>query len=67
MERKEYVRQVVRRLQCSPKKKREIEKQLDSHIGIGLGEGRQLEEILAEMGEPGELAQEFNDNFGRRT
>ena len=70
MERKEYVRQVVRRLQCSPKKKREIEKQLDSHIGIGLGEGRQLEEILAEMGEPGELAQEFNDNFeegeGRR-
>ena len=39
MERKEYVRQVVRRLQCSPKKKREIEKQLDSHIGIGLGEG----------------------------
>lgn len=63
MKRQEYIRQVVRHLQCAPKKKREIEKQLDSHIGIGLAEGRPLEEILGEMGEPAQLAQEFNDNF----
>lgn len=63
MDREEYIKQVVKRLQCSSKKKREIEKQLDSHIGIGLAEGRRIEEILAEMGEPAELAQEFNDSF----
>ncbi len=64
--REEYIRQVAAYLLCSGRKKREIEKQLNSHIGIGLDEGRQLEEILAEMGEPKALAEEFNDNFEER-
>lgn len=63
MTRREYIKQVSRHLQCSGARKREIEKQLDSHIGIGLDEGRPLEEILAEMGEPVAIAEEFNDSF----
>ncbi len=64
MTKQEYVKQVVRNLNCLQNKKSEIEKQLLSDIDIALGEGRQLEEILSEMGEPEELAREFNENIG---
>ena len=59
----EYTRHVARHLKCSRLKKREIQKQLESHIEIALGEGRELEEVLEEMGEPEALAEEFNENF----
>lgn len=64
MTKQEYARRVVKNLNCLQDKKDEIEKQLLSDIEIALGEGRQLEEILAGMGEPEALAQEFNENFG---
>ena len=51
-------------MDCPQDKKADIEKQLLSDIEIALGEGRQLDEILAEMGEPEALAKEFNENFG---
>ena len=60
---RDYLKQVARHLQCSPAKKREIVKQLDSHIEIALGEGRELSEILKDMGEPRALAAEFNENM----
>ena len=63
MTKQEYIKQVGRHLQCSGAKKREILKQLDSHIEIALAEGRQLDEILAQMGNPGALAEEFNENL----
>lgn len=66
MTRREYIKQVSGQLQCSRRKRQEIEKQLDSHIGIGLDEGRPLEEILAQMGEPEAIAEEFNDSFEER-
>lgn len=63
MTRQEYIRQVARHLLCSSAGKREITRQLNSHIGSALEEGRSLEEILKEMGTPETLAEEFNDNF----
>lgn len=64
MTKQDYVKQVVKKLICPQDKKADIERQLLSDIEIALGEGRQLEEILDEMGEPEALAKEFNDNFG---
>lgn len=63
MTRREYLKQTAGHLKCSPAKKREIVRQLDSHIEIALGEGRELSEILEEMGEPHALAAEFNENM----
>lgn len=64
MTKQDYVKQVVKKLICPQDKKADIERQLLSDIEIALGEGRPLEEILDEMGEPEALAKEFNDNFG---
>lgn len=63
MTRQEYIKKVSRHLHCSSSGKREIAKQLDSHMESALEEGRSLEEVLAEMGTPEALAEEFNDNF----
>jgi len=63
MTKREYLKKVAGHLQCAPAKKREIVRQLDSHIGIALGEGRELSEVLEEMGEPHVLAAEFNENM----
>lgn len=64
MTKQDYVKQVVKKLNCPQDKKSDIERQLLSDIEIALGDGRQLAEILAEMGEPEALAKEFNENFG---
>jgi len=66
MTRQQYIRQVAKHLKCTSAKKKEIEKQLDSHIEIALEEGRRLEEILAEMGEPEAIAGDFNENFDEK-
>ena len=63
MTKQQYIRQVGKALQCAPAKKGEILRQLDSDIEIGLGEGRQLSEILEEMGSPQVFAEEFNENL----
>lgn len=60
----EYTKLVVRHLQCSRSKKIEIRRQLESDIEIALSEGRQLEEILCDMGDPEVVAGEFNENIG---
>lgn len=63
MEQHSYIRAVIKKLKCSGAKKKEIEKQLQSDIGIALEEGRALSEILQEMGSPSDLAAEFNENM----
>lgn len=63
MTKQEYIKHVAKYLQCSPAKKQEITKQLDSDIEIALGEGKPLDEILTELGEPKALAGEFNENL----
>ncbi len=49
MTKQEYIRQVTKQLQCARARKKEIQRQLDSHIEIALSEGRQLEEIRLAM------------------
>ncbi len=64
MTKQDYVKQVVKKLNCPQNKRDDIARQLMSDIEIALGEGRPLEKILTEMGEPEALAREFNENFG---
>jgi len=66
MTKQEYIRQVVKRLRCTKLKKSEIERQLESDIDIAVGDGRQLEDVLSEMGAPEVIAKEFNDNMDER-
>lgn len=63
MTKQDYIRQVTKSLHCSPAKKAEITKQLDSDIETALEEGKLLDEILRDLGEPKTLAGEFNENF----
>ncbi len=65
MTKQRYIKRVGRALECAPAKKREILRQLDSDIGIALGEGRELRQILEEMGTPRALAGEFNESLDR--
>ena len=66
MTKRKYIKKITKHLKCSLEKKREIERQLMSDIEIALGEGRSLEQVLSEMGEPEALAAEFNENFDKR-
>lgn len=63
MKQEEYIKSVVRKLQCSGPKKAEIERELTSDIQTALGDGESWEEIEARMGMPEQLAKEFNDNL----
>ena len=63
MTKKQYINRVAKHLKCVPARKKEIRKQLDSHIEIALGEGRNLEDVLAKMGDPKALAGEFNESL----
>ena len=65
MTKQRYIKRVGRALECAPAKKREILRQLDSDIGIALGEGGELRQILEEMGSPRALAGEFNESLDR--
>ncbi|MCM1184584.1 MAG: DUF3887 domain-containing protein [Roseburia sp.] len=60
---KNYVNGIVRRLKCSPAKKREIRKWLESDISAALEGGEPMEHIMERMGTPQNAAKEFNDNF----
>lgn len=63
MKQEEYIKSVVRKLQCSGQKKAEIERELISDIQTALGDGESWEEIEGRMGTPDQLAEEFNENL----
>lgn len=58
-----YVRKVVKKLQCSGRKRKEIERQLTSELLSGMEDGENLQDVMERMGMPGELAEEFNSTF----
>ncbi|MDO4168979.1 MAG: DUF3887 domain-containing protein [Lachnospiraceae bacterium] len=58
-----YVRQIVKKLKCSKSKRAEIQKQLMSDIMIKMEDGMSIENIIEDMGNPKEIATEFNDSF----
>ncbi len=63
MQQEEYIKSVVRKLQCSGQKREEIEKELVSDIQTALANGESWEEIENRMGTSDQLAKEFNENL----
>lgn len=63
MQQEEYIKSVIRKLQCSGQKKAEIERELVSDIQTALADGEDWEEIELRMGIPEQLAKEFNENL----
>lgn len=63
MKTKKYIKLVLKKLKCSRRKKKEIQKELESDIAIAMENGESSDEILKRLGTPAALAREFNDNF----
>ncbi|MFA9376067.1 MAG: DUF3887 domain-containing protein [Lachnotalea sp.] len=63
MNKDKYVRAILKKLSCTGKKKKEIEKELISDIQIAMENGETWQEISIRMGTPVTIASEFNDNF----
>ncbi len=66
MDAEKYVAQVVKHLNCPGGKKREIKKQIMSDIQAAMEEGNPLGQVIQDMGEPKELAAEFNESFSEK-
>lgn len=58
-----YVRQIVKRLKCSRKQREEIRRQLAADLAAEAESGVSEGELAERMGNPREIAEEFNQNF----
>lgn len=63
MNEKQYVGEIARKIKCSGKRKKEIERQLLTDIQMRVKQGEQLEEIISQMGTAAEIADGFNENI----
>lgn len=63
MNEKQYVGEIARKIKCSGKRKKEIEKQLLTDIQMRVRQGEELEEIISQMGTAAEIADGFNENI----
>ncbi|OUQ32509.1 hypothetical protein B5E75_12255 [Massilimicrobiota timonensis] len=64
MNKKQYIKKVIRLLGCSRQQKRKIQLDLENDIEMALKQGESLEDIIQRMGAPEEVAREFNENMG---
>ncbi len=64
MNKKQYIKKVIRLLGCSQQQKRKIQLDLENDIEMALKQGESLEDIIQRMGAPEEVAREFNENMG---
>lgn len=58
-----YVKMISKRVMCSGKKRKDIQKQLLSEIEERVSGGEKPEEVMAQMGSIGEIAESFNENI----
>lgn len=58
-----YVCQIVKKLKCSKSRREEIRKQLMADLPSEAENGETLEEMIGRMGNPEEIAEEFNNSF----
>ncbi|MGN0341172.1 MAG: DUF3887 domain-containing protein [Roseburia sp.] len=58
-----YVKQIVKKIACSSKKKKDIKKQLLAEMEDRSQAGESLTEIMAEMGNVQEIADSFNESI----
>lgn len=63
MNKKQYIKKVIRLLGCSRQQKRKIQLDLENDIEMALKQGESLEDII-QRGAPEEVAREFNENMG---
>ena len=64
MNKKQYIKKVIRLLGCSRQQKRKIQLDLENDIEMALKQRESLEDIIQRMGAPEEVAREFNENMG---
>lgn len=60
---KKYVQKILKKLNCSRKRKNEIGRQLLGDIDLEKSKGKKVADILENMGTPAEIAEEFNNSF----
>ncbi|MDE6748715.1 MAG: DUF3887 domain-containing protein [Lachnospiraceae bacterium] len=63
MNAEKYVNDIIKNVKCSKIKKSEIREQLLSDIHVRMDNGETLELIMEDMGTPGEISEEFNQNL----
>ena len=64
MNKKQYIKKVIRLLGCSRQQKRKIQLDLENDNEMALKQRESLEDIIQRMGAPEEVAREFNENMG---
>lgn len=63
MNAEKYVNDIIKKVKCSKSKKSEISEQLLSDIHMRMDNGESLDLIMKDMGTPGEISEEFNQNL----
>lgn len=63
MNAEKYVNGIIKNVKCSKGKKSEIREQLLSDIHMRMDNGESLDLIMEDMGTPGEISEEFNQNL----
>lgn len=63
MNAEKYVNDIIKNVKCSKGKKSEIREQLLSDIHMRMDNGESLDLIMGDMGKPGEISEEFNQNL----
>lgn len=58
-----YVNKIVRKIKCSTARRKEIRKQLQMDIELRMQQGESLEQIVSQMGDIKEIADNFNENI----
>ena len=61
-----YVKQIVKKVKCSRKKREEIRRQLLADINLEVEQGEALDKVILRMGEPISIADEFNQMVEHR-
>ena len=61
-----YVTQIVKKIRCSRKKRREIHRQILADITSAMQQGDSLEKVMLRMGEPVAIAEAFNESLPER-
>lgn len=61
-----YVKQIVKKVKCSKKKREEIRRQLLADIQVEMEQGVSFDVVMLRMGEPIAIAEEFNQNLSEQ-
>ena len=67
MNKESYVKAVAKRLTCSKARQAEFVRDLESDIAAALSAGETWEQVESRMGDPRQVAQEFNEDLSEET